>query len=118
MTLGSYSAFQREFDAGALTREWLANGAICALPVVVATVAALGSYVLARHGAMRPPQNITDAEIEAMRLVKSGHRLKQIAYQLGVTEGAVKQRLKNARLKLNAKTGAEAISRAAAFGLI
>jgi 5-formyltetrahydrofolate cyclo-ligase len=36
MTLGSYSAFQREFDAGALTREWLANGAICALPVVVA----------------------------------------------------------------------------------
>lgn len=78
----------------------------------------LGLYVQARHDAMRPPQNITDAEIEALRLIKNGQRLKQIAYQLGVTEGAVKQRLKNARIKLNAKTGAEAISRAASFGLI
>lgn len=78
----------------------------------------LGSYVQARHEAMRPPQNITEAEIEALRLIKEGQRLKQIAYQLGVTEGAVKQRLKNARVKLSAKTGAEAISRAAAFGLI
>jgi LuxR family transcriptional regulator len=75
-------------------------------------------YVQARHDAMRPPQNITEAEIEALRLVKEGQRLKQIAWQLGVTEGAVKQRLKNARVKLSAKTGAEAISRAATFGLI
>ena len=65
-----------------------------------------------------PPRHITSAEIEALRLVKNGHRLKQVAHELGVTEGAVKQRLKNARLKLEAKTGAEAISRAAAFGLI
>jgi LuxR family transcriptional regulator len=78
----------------------------------------LARYVRARHDAMRPPQNITDAEIEALRLIKDGQRLKQIAYQLGVTEGAVKQRLKNARVKLGAKTGAEAISRAATFGLI
>lgn len=76
------------------------------------------AYVRARHDAMAPPRNITAAEIEALRLIKDGHRLKQIAWQLGVTEGAVKQRLKNARLKLSAKTGAEAISRAAAFGLI
>ena len=78
----------------------------------------LGAHLRARHEAMRPPQNITDAELEALRLIKEGQRLKQIAYQLGVTEGAVKQRLKNARVKLSAKTGAEAISRAAAFGLI
>lgn len=78
----------------------------------------LSHYVQARHEAMRPPQNITDAELEALRLVKAGQRLKQIAFQLGVTEGAVKQRLKNARIKLSAKTGAEAISRAASFGLI
>ncbi len=78
----------------------------------------LGSYVQARHDAMRPPQNITEAEIEALRLIKEGQRLKQIAFLLGVTEGAVKQRLKNARVKLGAKTGAEAISRAATFGLI
>ncbi len=76
------------------------------------------SHVRARHDAMAPPRNITAAEIEALRLIKEGQRLKQIAHQLGVTEGAVKQRLKNARLKLSAKTGAEAISRATAFGLI
>lgn len=80
--------------------------------------AALHAFVQARHEALAPPRNITAAELEALRLIKDGQRLKQIAYYLGVTEGAVKQRLKNARMKLDAKTGAEAISRAAAFGLI
>jgi LuxR family transcriptional regulator len=81
-------------------------------------VEALRAYVQARHEALAPPRNITQAEIEALRLIKDGQRLKQIAFRLGITEGAVKQRLKNARVKLDAKTGAEAISRAAAFGLI
>ena len=78
----------------------------------------LHAFVCARHEALCPPRNLTVAELEALRLLKGGQRLKQIAHELGVTEGAVKQRLKNARLKLNAKTGAEAISRAASFGLI
>lgn len=81
-------------------------------------MAALQAYVAARHRALLPPANITNAELEALRLIKDGQRLKQIAFQLGVTEGAVKQRLKSARVKLSAKTGAEAISRAAQFGLI
>ena len=78
----------------------------------------LHSFVYARHEALCPPRNLTAAELEALRLIKEGQRLKQIAYLLGVTEGAVKQRLKNARIKLEAKTGAEAISRASSFGLI
>lgn len=83
-----------------------------------AEMSLLKSHVEARHRALVPPVNITNAELEALRLIKSGQRLKQIAYLLGVTEGAVKQRLKSARVKLSAKTGAEAISRAAYFGLI
>ena len=83
-----------------------------------AEMAQLRAYVAARHHALLPPVNITKAELEALRLIKDGQRLKQIAFQLGVTEGAVKQRLKSARVKLSAKTGAEAISRAAQFGLI
>ncbi len=79
---------------------------------------ALHAHVRARHEALIPPRNITAAEIEALRLIKDGQRLKQIAFRLGVTEGAVKQRLKNVRVKLDAKTGAEAISRAVTFGLI
>lgn len=80
--------------------------------------AVIEDHLRLRHEALAPPTNITRAEIEALRLVKDGQRLKQIAWQLGVTEGAVKQRLKSARIKLEAKTGAEAISRAASFGLI
>ena len=37
-------------------------------------------------------------------MVKDGKRLKQIAHELGVSEGAVKQRLKNAKTKLGAAT--------------
>lgn len=81
-------------------------------------IALLEAYLRQRHESLAPPTNITRAELEALRLVKDGQRLKQIAWQLGVTEGAVKQRLKSARLKLEAKTGAEAISRATSFGLI
>ena len=65
-----------------------------------------------------PPSNLTMAELEALRMVKNGLLLKQIAAQLGVSDGAVKQRLKNARLKLNAKTGTQAASMATAYGLI
>lgn len=75
-------------------------------------------HVLDMHRDLEPPTNLTAAEIEALRLVKEGLRLKQIAHRLGVTEGAVKQRLKNAKLKLGATTGAQAASRAADFNLI
>lgn len=78
----------------------------------------LESEVRRLHDEKSPPTNLTAAEIMALRLVRDGKRLKQIAWELGVTEGAVKQRLKNARLKLGAKTGAEAISRATGFGLL
>ncbi|NAZ35553.1 LuxR family transcriptional regulator [Rubellimicrobium sp. CFH 75288] len=81
-------------------------------------ILALEVAVQTRHAALRPPVNITPAEVEALRLVRSGQRLKQIAWQLGVSEGAIKQRLRSARVKLEAKTGPEAISRAAALRLI
>lgn len=80
--------------------------------------ALLEAYVRARHRAHCLPTNVTRAELDALRLLKSGQRLKQIAWSLGVTEGAVKQRLKSARTKLDARTGAEAISRASSLGMI
>jgi LuxR family transcriptional regulator len=80
--------------------------------------ALLEAHVQARHRAHCPPTNVTQAEIDALRLLKAGQRLKQIAWSLGVTEGAVKQRLRSARGKLDARTAAEAISRAASLGMI
>lgn len=70
------------------------------------------------HSAKAPPSNLTAAELEALRMVKNGMLMKQIAAQLGVTEGAVKQRLKNAKAKLNARTSTQAATLASGFGLI
>jgi len=70
------------------------------------------------HQDREPPTNLTNAELEALRMVKNGLRLKQIAHELGVTEGAVKQRLKNAKTKLGAATGTQAATMARGYGLI
>jgi len=51
-------------------------------------------------------------------MIKHGKRIKQIAHELGVSEGAIKQRLKNAKLKLDAKTGPQAAALASQYNLI
>ena len=76
------------------------------------------TYLMRRHLEMLPPRNLTHAELEALAMVKDGKRLKQIAYDLGVSEGAVKQRLKNAKTKLQAKTSTQAATMAHQFKLI
>lgn len=70
------------------------------------------------HRALVPPTNLTKAELEALRMVKNGLLMKEIADLLGVSEGAVKQRLKNAKAKLRAKTSTQAATMATTFGLI
>ncbi|MEO1639452.1 MAG: autoinducer binding domain-containing protein [Pseudomonadota bacterium] len=78
----------------------------------------LQAYLTRRHNDTAPPTNLTKAELEALGMVKDGRRLKEIAYELNVSEGAVKQRLKNAKLKLGAKTGTQAAALANQYGLI
>ncbi len=78
----------------------------------------LHAYMKRRHGETAPPTNLTNAELEALGMVKDGLRLKEIAYKLSVSEGAVKQRLKNAKKKLGAKTGSQAAALANQYGLI
>jgi len=81
-------------------------------------VGVLFEAVQTLHRCKAPPKNLTAAEIEALRMVRDGLRLKQIAHELGVTEGAVKQRLKNAKIKLGAQTGPQAVNLASGYGLI
>jgi len=78
----------------------------------------LHAGVLAAHRAYARPKNLTEAELETLGLVKNGLLMKEIASALGVSESAVKQRLRNARLKLNAKTGSQAAARATMLGMI
>ncbi len=78
----------------------------------------LHTFVKRRHAELAPPTNVTMAELEALGMVRDGKRLKEIAFDLGVTEGAVKQRLKNAKVKLGAKTSTQASSLASQYGLI
>jgi LuxR family transcriptional regulator, quorum-sensing system regulator SdiA len=78
----------------------------------------LSGHIQRLHVEKAPPSNLTFAELEALRMVRDGLRVKQIAFELGVSEGAVKQRLKNAKLKLGAQTGAQAAAMASEFGLI
>ncbi|WP_439155753.1 helix-turn-helix transcriptional regulator [Yoonia sp.] len=78
----------------------------------------LQAYLMRRHNETAPPTNLTKAELEALSMVKDGRRLKEIAFELNVSEGAIKQRLKNAKLKLGAKTGTQAAALANQYGLI
>lgn len=64
------------------------------------------------------PNYMTDSELEALRLVKSGMLIKEVAFQLGISDGAVKQRLRSAKVKLGARTTAQAVSMASTYGLI
>lgn len=61
---------------------------------------------------------LTDAQIEVLRLVSAGVRYKNIADRLGISESAVKARLKSATLRMEAKTAAQAAATALAKGLL
>lgn len=81
-------------------------------------VKVLQAYVARRHKEMAKPTNLTAAELEALAMVKDGKRLKEIAFKLNISEGAVKQRLRSGKDKLGAKTSTQAAALANQFGLI
>ena len=81
-------------------------------------IGTLSQHLSDLHRQALPPSNLTAAELEALDLVKEGLRLKEIAFQLGISEGAVKQRLAGAKRKLGAKTNTHAASLAVMFRMI
>jgi len=78
----------------------------------------LNKFIKSLHDAAAPPTNITNAEIEALQLLKRGLIIKEVAAELNISENAVKQRMSNARRKFGAKTTVHAASLAQQFGLI
>jgi aldose 1-epimerase/LuxR family transcriptional regulator len=61
---------------------------------------------------------LTRAQTDALRLLSRGMRLKEIAYALGISESAVKARLKSAMARMDARTPVQAASIASQRGLL
>ncbi len=78
----------------------------------------LAHHLRQLHERLLVPARLTNAELEALRLVRDGLRLKEIAFQLGVSEGAIKQRLAGAKRKLGARTNSQAATIAQAHRMI
>ncbi|WP_226779153.1 helix-turn-helix transcriptional regulator [Oceaniglobus trochenteri] len=70
------------------------------------------------HHALEPARALTEAEIDALKLLALGMMLKEIAHRLGISESAVKLRLTNARSKLGARTNTQAVGEAKEYGWI
>jgi LuxR family transcriptional regulator len=75
-------------------------------------IADISRIIKELHDIARPPQNLTHAEIEALKVIASGERYAQGAASLGISESALKARLASVRKKLFARTSAEAVQRA------
>ena len=70
------------------------------------------------HEVGGPPEDLTPAMIEALRLVGDGYRHTAAAAEIGISESALKARLSSARDRLGAQTTAEALRMAREYRLI
>lgn len=70
------------------------------------------------HDITEPPDALTTAQIEALKLIAAGDRHAAAAAKLNISESALKARLMSARQKLLARTTAEAIQRAKDYRLM
>jgi LuxR family transcriptional regulator len=81
-------------------------------------VSRIETLIVRLHNATQPPEALTEAQVEALRLIAAGERHTGAAAKLGISESALKARLNSARIRLMARTTAEAIQRAKDYRLI
>ena len=70
------------------------------------------------HLAAEPPTELTRAQVEALRLLADGDRHAAAAAKLGISESAFKARLQSARVRLGARTTAQALKKAREYQLL
>ncbi|MCC6304739.1 MAG: autoinducer binding domain-containing protein [Rhodobacteraceae bacterium] len=70
------------------------------------------------HRESTPPSSLTIAQAMALRLIAKGCRHAEAAALLGISESALKARLRTARERLLSRTTAEAIQRAQEYKLL
>ncbi len=81
-------------------------------------IAEAAKIVQRLHVAAEPPTELTPAQIEALRLLADGDRHAAAAAKLGISESAFKARLQSARVRLGARTTAQALKKAREYQLI
>lgn len=72
----------------------------------------------ALHITAEPPTDLTPAQVEALRLLADGDRHTAAAAKLGISESAFKARLQSARVRLEARTTAQALKKAREYRLL
>lgn len=83
-----------------------------------AEIAQIHDTVRLLHKESTPPESLTKGQRSALRLLATGSRHAEAAALLGISESALKARLKSARERLFARTTAEAIQRAREYNLL
>ena len=81
-------------------------------------IARVQSLVIRLHDMTELSHDLTKAQIAALKLIADGERHAAAAARLGISESALKARLTSARLRLMARTTAEAIQRAKDYRLL
>lgn len=75
-------------------------------------IEAIADLVRILHRETTPPDRLSGPQLEALRLIAKGFRYSEAANRIGISESALKARLRTAREKLLCRTTAEAIQRA------
>lgn len=78
----------------------------------------LEEIALRLHEENTPPTELTQAQIEALQCISNGDRHTAAAAKLGISESALKARLKSARIRLEARTTSEAVRKAREYRLL
>ena len=81
-------------------------------------ISAVSAIVNRLHDMTQPPDELTRSQIDALRCIAGGDRHAAAAAKLGISESALKARITSARIRLMARTTAEAIQRAKDYRLI
>lgn len=81
-------------------------------------IAQAAQIVKTLHVAAEPPTELTPAQVEALRLLADGDRHTAAAAKLGISESAFKARLQSARVRLGARTTAQALKKAREYQLL
>jgi len=77
-----------------------------------AEIVEIADLVRILHRETEPPERLSTPQVDALRLVSKGFRHSEAAHRLGISESALKARLRSARDRLLSRTTAEAIQRA------